>query len=97
MSYDDLSWQDRAACRDYFTSEPDAASARAKKDPWFPEKGDSLKPARAFCRVCPVRQECLDYAIDIDENFGIWAGEVRRGRDLQKRMRQLFGDSEAVA
>jgi WhiB family redox-sensing transcriptional regulator len=36
--------------------------------------------AKAICQVCPVRQPCADYAIDIREPFGIWGGltEIER-------------------
>lgn len=36
--------------------------------------------AKAICSVCPVRQECLEYALAIREQHGIWGGlnEVER-------------------
>jgi WhiB family redox-sensing transcriptional regulator len=30
--------------------------------------------AKAICATCPVRIECLDYAIEIREPHGIWGG-----------------------
>jgi WhiB family redox-sensing transcriptional regulator len=30
--------------------------------------------AKAICRSCPVRKECLDYALRIREQHGIWGG-----------------------
>jgi len=30
--------------------------------------------ARAICRVCPVQNDCLDYAMRIREPYGIWGG-----------------------
>lgn len=30
--------------------------------------------ARAKCNACPVRRECLRYAVDNDERWGIWGG-----------------------
>ena len=32
------------------------------------------RAAKEICRPCPVRQECLDYAIRIREAHGIWGG-----------------------
>jgi WhiB family redox-sensing transcriptional regulator len=35
------------------------------------------------CHTCPVRRECLDFALRIREPYGIWGGlnEIER-RDL---------------
>jgi len=32
------------------------------------------------CQFCPVKQDCLDYAIVYDE-FGIWGGLTRKDRN----------------
>lgn len=29
---------------------------------------------KEVCGACPVRQQCLDYAIDNGEQYGIWSG-----------------------
>ena len=58
-----------------------AASALcAQTDPelFFPEKGGSTREAKALCRRCPVRDDCLDYALGHDERFGIWGGTSER-------------------
>jgi WhiB family redox-sensing transcriptional regulator len=36
--------------------------------------------AKRVCAACPVRQECLDYALRVREQYGIWGGltEVER-------------------
>lgn len=36
--------------------------------------------ARAICKECIVRQDCLDYSISNDEKFGIWGGVSERSR-----------------
>lgn len=54
-----------------------AACAGADPDLFFPERGESLREAREVCRSCPVREDCLDYAIDHVEKSGVcWAGKV---------------------
>lgn len=30
--------------------------------------------AKEICRTCPVKQPCLDYAVNIREPHGIWGG-----------------------
>jgi WhiB family transcriptional regulator, redox-sensing transcriptional regulator len=48
----------------------------AQTDPelFFPEKGGTCDDAKRVCRRCPVREECLDYALSAGENFGVWGG-----------------------
>jgi WhiB family redox-sensing transcriptional regulator len=47
---------------------------------FFPEKGGSTKNAKKVCQACPVRAECLDYALAGDQRFGIWGGLSERER-----------------
>jgi len=37
------------------------------------------------CRSCEVRTECLEYALEHDERFGIWGGLSERERRRLKR------------
>jgi hypothetical protein len=43
-------------------------------DAWFPGKGGSTRQVKAICADCPVRAECLEYALGRDERFGVWGG-----------------------
>lgn len=47
---------------------------------WFPEKGGSTRDAKKVCAACPVRAECLDYALKNGERYGIWGGLSERER-----------------
>ena len=39
-----------------------------------------------MCLTCDVRDECLEYALQHDERFGIWGGlSERERRKLKKR------------
>ncbi len=43
------------------------------------------------CRGCPVRVECLNYALAIPSTEGIWAGTNVRERDrLRVRRRRVW-------
>ncbi len=66
-------WQDRALC------------AQTDPDAFFPEKGASNREAKKVCRGCEVRMECLEYALEHDERFGIWGGLSERERRRMKR------------
>jgi WhiB family redox-sensing transcriptional regulator len=40
----------------------------------------------AICRQCPVRKECLNYALRTNQPSGIWGGLIPRDRaKLRKR------------
>lgn len=88
----DARWREKAAC--------------SKEDPelFFPTgvNGYSEKivdQAKAICRTCPVADECLSYAMDHDEDYGIWGGLTEnQRRDLKRRaMRErryrMYGNS----
>lgn len=68
-----LSWQDRALC------------AQTDPEAFFPEKGGSTREAKKVCASCDVRSECLEYALENDERFGIWGGLSERERRKLKR------------
>lgn len=67
-------WQERGVCRQVDIG-----------DMFFPDKGGSTKEAKRICAVCPVAAECLQYALDHDERFGIWGGFSERERRRMKR------------
>jgi WhiB family redox-sensing transcriptional regulator len=49
------------------------------------EKGTATKQ-RQSVRGCPVRPECLDYALADTDLNGIWAGTSEQGRrELRRR------------
>jgi WhiB family redox-sensing transcriptional regulator len=58
----------------------------ADPEAFFPEKGGSTREAKRICAACPVRDECLEYALENDERFGIWGGLSERERRRAKRV-----------
>lgn len=72
-------WQDDSLCA---TTDPEI---------FFPEKGDignRVNEAKQICAECPVRQQCLDYAIANREEHGIWGGLSYSQR------KRLYGPAE---
>ncbi len=74
-----------------FELEPQAWAEHAKclqaePDIFFPDKGGSTREAKRICALCEVRQECLEYALEHDERFGIWGGLSERERRKLKRL-----------
>lgn len=66
-------WQDQALC------------AQTDPEAFFPEKGGSTREAKRICQACAVRDDCLEYALEHDERFGIWGGLSDRERRRLKR------------
>lgn len=64
----------------------EAKCLQADPETFFPEKGGSTREAKRICGECTVRNECLEYALDHDERFGIWGGLSERERRKLKRM-----------
>jgi WhiB family redox-sensing transcriptional regulator len=61
-------WMERAACRGM--------------DPalFFPLSDEEAEAGLSVCRTCPVREECLGYALAARERYGIWGGTTERER-----------------
>lgn len=59
----DGAWRDRAACRGM-----DSAI-------FFVERGAPADQARLVCDRCSVQRDCLDFALDHAEPYGIWGGK----------------------
>ena len=57
-----------------------AHCARNRPESFFPEKGGSTREAKRICSTCEVRRECLEFALENDERFGIWGGLSERER-----------------
>ena len=52
----------------------DAACAEVDPELWFPEQGDPAITAKRICVGCPVRRECLAFALRTNERSGVWGG-----------------------
>jgi WhiB family redox-sensing transcriptional regulator len=45
-------------------------------DLWFAEAPAELELAKSLCGDCPVRVECLAAALERQEPWGVWGGEI---------------------
>ena len=61
-----------------------AACSRAGTADWFPRKGRAPTTARAVCQSCPVRAECLAYAMADEDLAGVWGGTTERERKAMR-------------
>lgn len=80
-----IHWTDRAAC------------AGSDTDFWYPTLTDTatnggpnalVAAARAICHRCPVRTDCLEYALTRNETHGIWGGKTPKERRAERNRRR---------
>lgn len=83
-------WMDDALCRQFpaelFFPEDDRAQAATY-----------AKAAKEVCGQCPVRAQCLEYALARGENAGVWGGMSPRERAAERRARQAAAAAEETA
>ncbi len=78
-----LAWMDRAACK-------------GQTDLFFTEGSgfhgtQAVQAARQVCARCPVKRECLDYALNDPSLSGTWAGTTTKQRS------EIRGDRRRAA
>ncbi|NHZ71435.1 MAG: WhiB family transcriptional regulator [Proteobacteria bacterium] len=71
---DERPWAVFAAC----TETPDVS--------FFPQTKDEERAALAICTICPVREDCLEHAIETRERFGVWGGLTEKERKKVSRL-----------
>jgi WhiB family redox-sensing transcriptional regulator len=64
-----MEWLDQAKCKDQ------------RPAVFFPTQGGDAATPKRICMACPVRQQCLDYALAQPELTGIWGGTSHRQRE----------------
>jgi WhiB family redox-sensing transcriptional regulator len=77
---DSTDWRDGAACRVadpelFFAADQERANGRNPR----------VAEAKAVCRSCEVRPDCLKWALDNDERYGVWGGLDEDERPHRRR------------
>jgi len=83
-SFIQLDWFEQALCKQY------------DRDLFFSKGADTIK-ALSICARCPVREECLDWALSIEmklpdiqrDVWGVYGGKTRKAR--LRLLRPLLG------
>ena len=73
-------WRDLAACRD---SEPNLFFPVGTTGPAL----DLIDEAKVICTECSVREECLMYALQTNQEAGVWGGYAE---DERRRLRKRW-------
>jgi WhiB family redox-sensing transcriptional regulator len=82
----------------------DAASCRSTDPELFFPVGttglaiDHIASAKAVCTTCPVQAPCLEFAIESNQDAGVWGGtsEEERRQLRRQRLRQRRAAAAAV-
>ncbi len=76
-------WQQRGLCR----AEDSTVFFPPSHFEHKPEREAREAKAKAICERCPVRVECLDWALTVREPHGVWGGrsEIERKHLLAGR------------
>jgi WhiB family transcriptional regulator, redox-sensing transcriptional regulator len=69
----DQDWRSEALC------------SKADPELFFSPGALEHKSAKRVCRLCPVRNECLAYAMEAPVDHGIWGGLTERERRGYRR------------
>ncbi|QKW53576.1 WhiB family transcriptional regulator [Streptomyces buecherae] len=74
-SLGDHTWQDQAVCQstEYNPVDPETFFPK-------PDETDKIATAKSLCRQCPVRQTCLDAALEGGDTDGIRGGMTEEER-----------------
>jgi WhiB family redox-sensing transcriptional regulator len=74
-------WREHAVCRD---TDPDL---------FFPVGTTGLAvahiaAAKAVCRTCPAQDPCLEFALQTNQQCGVWGGASEEERRIIRRQRR---------
>ncbi|HVF13277.1 MAG TPA: WhiB family transcriptional regulator [Acidimicrobiales bacterium] len=78
--WDKKGWREQAACRDadaklFFTIGTTGIAA------------NQIAAAKAICGRCPVREACLQFAFETNQEAGVWGGT---DEDERRRLRRAW-------
>lgn len=73
--------------QDVMSAQKETLGCQEVPDVFFPEdfsdkqvRDESVTLAKALCKQCPIQLECLTYAVQAKEEWGIWGGKTPRER-----------------
>ncbi|TPM82622.1 WhiB family transcriptional regulator [Mesorhizobium sp. B2-3-3] len=66
-------WREEALCRQ---TDPEL---------FHPEVGANTVDAKRTCTACPVRRDCLEFALETEQYWGVWGGLSQN--ELRRRVR----------
>lgn len=77
MAESDNEWMALGTCRNH------------APEVFFPSDGVGVEIAKRICADCPVRSECLEYALENRIDHGVWGATSERQRRRILKARKL--------
>lgn len=71
------SWYKEGSCRN------------ADPELFFPERGASTREAKAICRTCPVIEDCLNFFVKHEQEYGVWGGVLQHSRKVLVKVKRF--------
>lgn len=89
LSLEVVDWWTRAACLE----------TRKKMFPQVKKDLSYITEARRICRMCPVRSECLSYALTypVTDQHGVWGGLTPRQLAAEAKRRGVTDTKPTLA
>jgi len=78
-------WMARGLCR----------TRKLPRDTFYPDSSVGVARARRICARCPVKEQCLEYALENHQSDGIWGGTSERQRAKLQRRRRALKDRQS--
>jgi WhiB family redox-sensing transcriptional regulator len=63
---------------------------------FFPSDGVGVEVARRICADCPVKEPCLEYALEHRIDHGVWGGSSERERRRILKARREAAEAAAT-
>lgn len=90
-------WRQKARCLGLGVEAPDMFFPQMQKAGRKGERSPASEAIEQFCAQCPVRDDCLLYAITANEKMGWWGGIPPMGRRDIRRLMRIQGFSFSAA
>ncbi len=76
--WNDLDWRIDAVCRDL------------NPEIFFPigvtgQAIDQIAAAKSHCATCPAQNQCLEFAVTTNQEYGVWGGTTEEERRVLRR------------
>ncbi|HEX9679240.1 MAG TPA: WhiB family transcriptional regulator [Candidatus Saccharimonadales bacterium] len=96
ITLSELDWQEKARCRGlksmyFFPPELDDRGGEPIRES-KPKRDNREAAAKAICAQCDLKERCLEFALEKNEDHGIWGGTTESERRELRRQRAKAAD-----
>jgi WhiB family redox-sensing transcriptional regulator len=85
-----VDWVHRARCKD---EDPELFFPIGTTGP----AATQIEQAKAICMQCPVRDQCLEWALATGQDAGVWGGMSEEERRALRRVRRREATGSRIA